>query len=73
MGFVTDFADYFTQFALSPAELWKNVVHWSSLEGAGASGLGSFVSEQLLVFGVSASSNTCQRFAHAVVEVFRRA
>ena len=73
VGFVTDFADYFSQFALHPKLMWANVVHWLKLNGVGDDMLGCFVNETRLGFGVSASSNICQRFAHAVVEVFRRA
>ena len=73
VGFVTDFADYFSQFALHPKMMWANVVHWLKLNEIGDDMLGCFVNETRLGFGVSASSNICQRFAHAVVEVFRRA
>ena len=34
--------------------------------------IGIFVSEYRLGFGCSASSNICQRFAHALAEVFRK-
>ena len=73
VGFVTDFADYFSQFALHPKVMWANVVHWLKLNDIGDAMAGCFVNETRLGFGVSASSNVCQRFAHAVVEIFRRA
>ena len=77
VGFVTDWKDYFSQFAVAPSQLWLNVVHWSNIEGIDASDLpgplGSFVSEKRLGFGASSSSNIAQRFAHFISAVFRRA
>jgi hypothetical protein len=73
VGFVTDWRDYFSQFAVFPGDLWLNVVHWSNLEGLESSDYGCFVSEQRLGFGASSSSNIGQRFAHFIAEVFRRA
>jgi hypothetical protein len=73
VGFVTDWKDYFSQFAVFPGDLWMNVVHWSNLEGIETSDLGCFVSEQRLGFGASSSSNITQRFAHFIASVFRRA
>jgi hypothetical protein len=71
VGFVTDFKDYFNQFPVSAKYLWANIVHWRGLLGIGGEDLGCFVSEQRLGFGMSASSNICQRFAHALAEIFR--
>jgi hypothetical protein len=73
VGFVTDWKDYFSQFAVFPGDLWMNVVHWSNLEGIETSDLGCFVSEQRLGFGASSSSNITQRFSHFIASVFRRA
>ena len=71
VGFVTDFKDYFNQFPVSTKYLWANIVHWRDLLGIGGEDLGCFVSEHRLGFGMSASSNICQRFAHALAEIFR--
>jgi len=71
VGFVTDFKDYFNQFPVRAKYLWANIVHWRSLLGISGEDLGCFVSELRLGFGMSASSNICQRFAHALAEIFR--
>ena len=73
VGFVVDFKDYFNNFPVNARYLWVNICHWRSLLGIGGEDLGSFVSELRLGFGVSAASNVCQRFAHALAEIFRAA
>ena len=72
VGMSTDFADYFSQLSLSPSVLWMHVVHWAGLEGCDESSLGSFVLDQRLGFGASASSNIGQRLSHSLNSVFRR-
>jgi len=77
-GFVTDWASFFMQFATAPAEHWKSVRHTCAQAGVPESdidpdgSIGLFVCEYRLGFGCSASSNVCQRFAHALAEVFRK-
>ena len=73
VGFVVDFKDYFNNFPVSSKYLWMNICHWRTLLGIGGEDLGCFVSELRLGFGVSAASNVCQRFAHALAEIFREA
>jgi hypothetical protein len=77
LGFVTDWKDCFSQFAVAPSQLWLNVVHWPNLEGRNTTDFqnpfGSFVSERRLGFDASSSSNIAQRFAHFIAAVFRRA
>ena len=77
VGFVTDWKDYFSQFAVASSQLCLNVVHWSELEGIDTKDFsrsyGSFVSERRLGFGASSSSNIAQRFAHFIADVFRKA
>ena len=73
VGFVVDFKDYFNNFPVSSRCLWMNICHWRGILGIGGEDLGCFVSELRLGFGVSAASNVCQRFAHALAEIFRAA
>ena len=72
VGMSTDFADYFSQLSLSPSVLWMHVVHWAGLEGCSDSSLGSFVLDERLGFGASASSNIGQRLSHSLNSVFRQ-
>ena len=77
-GFVTDWKDFFSQFCLAPEEMWKSVRHTAKAQGLSENDLdpdgniGIFVTEYRLGFGVSSSSNVCQRFATALVQVFRK-
>ena len=71
VGMSTDFADYFSQLSLAPSVLWMHVVHWAGLEGCNESSLGTFVLDQRLGFGASASSNIGQRLSHSLNSVFR--
>ena len=77
-GFSDDFANYFNQFALHPAEYWKSCLLWN-FGGATPprpSDLNvpevSVVSEYRLGFGVSLSSSIGQRAAELVLNSFRR-
>ncbi len=54
---------------MSPKYLWATVTHLRQLLGIGGEDLGAFMVR--FGFGASASSNVCQRFAHAFVEAFR--
>ena len=77
-GFVTDLKDFFSQFCLAPEEMWKSVRHTAKAQGLSENDLdpdgniGIFVTEYRLGFGVSCSSKVCQRFATALVQVFRK-
>lgn len=77
-GFVTDWKDFFSQVCLAPEEMWKSVRHTAKAQGLSENDLdpdgniGIFVTEYRLGFGVSSSSNVCQRFATALVKVFRK-
>ncbi len=73
VGFVVDFKDYFNNFPVNARYLWVNICHWRGILGIEGEDLGCFVSELRLGFGVSAASNVCQRFAHALAEIFRAA
>ena len=69
---VVDFK-YFNNFPVNARYLWVNICHWRSMLGIEGEDLGCFVSELRLGFGASAASNVCQRFAHALAEIFRAA
>lgn len=79
-GWTDDFADYFNQIPLAPSEYWTSCFSWwFDNDSRNLYGFDSaltmpltYVSELRLGFGVSLSPNVAQRFAEAVVAVFRR-
>ena len=82
LGWTDDVADYFNHFALAPSEYWvscmfwlfEDSIHlnWRAGEVRSEGPVASVISEHRLGFGVSASPNIAQRFAWALVGVWKR-
>lgn len=66
--FTDDAKDYFSQLGLAPSQLWFCCCAWIPNEGYTP----LWVVEQVLGFGVSASSNVAQRLAWALVAIVKR-
>ncbi|KAJ1641134.1 hypothetical protein T492DRAFT_853864 [Pavlovales sp. CCMP2436] len=66
-SFTDDARDYFNQFTLSTAELWKVCLLWTPRDGS-VEGT-SVISELRLGFGLSVSTNHAQRFSQAWLHI----
>ena len=61
-----DFKNFFNQLRLAPAEFWKCGMILSQL------GDPKYASEYIMTFGLRPASNIAQRFANAIVSIWRR-